>query len=104
MELDWALADKGQTYLESNTVAATTSKQYQDELERFLKFAQPRGLRLTDDIKTNEILLDYLNRLFFVVHQRNKADRLLAAFLHRYPQFGRLGNKKPRSSRERGGV
>ncbi|CAE7655449.1 unnamed protein product [Symbiodinium sp. KB8] len=98
--VDRALADEGQTYLETKAVATSTSRQYQDELNRFLKFAQPRGLSLTDATRTDELLLDYLNQLYLEGHQSYKADRLMAAFLHRYPEFGRLGSKKlPRTWR-----
>lgn len=71
-----------------------TAKAYADEVKAFLKFAQPRGLMLTDAKSVDDLMLEYLNNLYIAGHQAYKAERLLAGFVHRYPDFGRLGGSR----------
>ncbi|CAE7489577.1 unnamed protein product, partial [Symbiodinium natans] len=92
----------GVSHLEQQAVGEATSKQYQKELQSFLSFAKPRGLVMTNAKIVDGLLVDYMNRMYLDGHQsyRRRADRLMAAILHRFPQFGRLGDQKlPRAWR-----
>ncbi|CAE7279327.1 unnamed protein product [Symbiodinium natans] len=90
----------GVSHLEQQAVGEATSKQYQKELQSFLSFAKPRGLVMTNAKIVDGLLVDYMNRMYLDGHQSYRADRLMAAILHRFPQFGRLGDQKlPRAWR-----
>ena len=82
------------TYLESRAVGVATSAQYQKELTDFMNYAQPRGLDLKNAEEVDHTLTAYLNKMFAEGHQSYKGDRLLAAFLHHHPEYGRNGSLK----------
>ena len=80
--------------LEASAVSASATKQYHAELVAFEQFAQPRGLDIKDPKVVDNLIVSYLNRVYLDGHQSYKADRLIAAVLHYYPQFGRMGGDK----------
>ena len=66
----------------------------QTELQMFLDLAPPRKLDISKEKNMDKLLTDYLNRMYLDGHQSYRADRLIAAILHRFPEFGRMGNQK----------
>ena len=86
----------GLTPLEASAVVPTMARQYQDELDRFFQYAHPRGLDVSEENNLDRLLLDYMNRKYLHGHQsyRLRTDRLMAALLHRYPEFGSLGSQE----------
>eukprot|EP00439_Symbiodinium_sp_Y106_P036841 s1194_g4.t1 len=72
----------GLTLLEQNAVGDSTSKQYQKEMNSFLRLAKPRRLKKTIPTSVDDLLVDYLNRMYLDGYQSYRGDRLLAAVLH----------------------
>lgn len=89
------LADGNEmSYLESRAIGAATSTQYMKELKEFLKYAGPRGMDLKEPTSVDETIVEYLNKMFAEGHQCYRGDRLIAAFLHHHPQYGKNGSLK----------
>ena len=82
--------------LESRAVMVSISKQYSQELNQFMDFGRPRGLDTKDEDMMDGTMVEYLNQMFLQGHQSYRADRLIAAVLHYYPEYGRMGAKKLR--------
>lgn len=92
------------SFLEDQAVKAATSKQYQAELKAFLDFAVARGMPLdvkkATDTEVDNLMVEYMNQMYLEGYQSYKADRMIAAFLHEYPNYGRNGGAKiPRTWR-----
>lgn len=92
------------SFLEDQAVKAATSKQYQAELKAFLDFAVARGMPLdvkkATDTEVDNLMVEYMNQMYLEGYQSYKADRMIAAFLHECPNYGRNGGAKiPRTWR-----
>lgn len=88
------------TFLEHRAVKAESSAQYRLALEQFMDFSLPRGLEIDNAERVDRLLVDFLNKLYQEGHQAYKGDRVIAAFMHENPQYGRNGDRKiPRTWR-----
>ena len=92
--VDQMMEGQNLSLLESRAVMVSTSKQYSQELNQFMDFARPRGLDTKDEMMMDGMMVEYLNHLFLQGHQSYRADRLIAAVLHYYPEYGRMGAKR----------
>eukprot|EP00435_Cladocopium_sp_Y103_P072928 s29_g41.t2 len=98
--VDGVMENGDLSFLEDKAINASTSRQYQAELDQFLMFAKPRQLDFSRQEDVDFALVKHMNNLYFAGYQSYRADRLMAAFLHRYPQYGRNGSLSlPRSWR-----
>ena len=85
----------GTTFLETQAVTAPAQQCYATELEAFRIHAAKHGYNLDNP---DLAIAQYLNSLFWKGEQPHKGEKFLAAWLHRYPDFGRIGSRKlPRS-------
>ena len=84
------------TFLEAQAIGPVTSQQYQVELKGFTDYLQARGIQINLDNATelDGHLVDYLNQMYLEGLQSYKADRLLASFMHRRPEFGKNGSMR----------
>ena len=87
----------GTTFLETQAVTAPVQQYYATELEAFRIHAAKHGYNLDNP---DLAIAQYLNSLFWKGEQPHKGEKFRAAWLHRYPDFGRIGSRKlPRSWR-----
>jgi len=85
----------GTTFLETQAVTAPVQQYYATELEAFRIHAAKNGYNLGNP---DLAIAQYLNSLFWKGEQPHKGEKFLTAWLHRYPDFGRIGSRKlPRS-------
>ena len=100
--LDAAIAAKalGSTLLEERAVTEQVTKQYNEELRQFMRSANITDLRTVPENEMDEKLAVFFELSFFTGHQPNRGSKLIAALMHRLPDYGRNGNKKlPRAWR-----
>ncbi|CAE7411650.1 unnamed protein product [Symbiodinium sp. KB8] len=92
--LDTALAshDKGTTFLEDQAVTKGVLKTYDREVELFNKFLRLNNL--SRDTNLDGSIARYLNSLFWQGEKPYRGEKFLAGWMHRHPQFGRVGDQK----------
>lgn len=81
------------TLLEHAAIGAQCRKMYAQEIEEFKRYGDPRGLDFQDASLLDRLLVDYMNKMYLKGLQSYKADRLIAAVLHNYPDYGRNGSR-----------
>ncbi|MBM3947591.1 MAG: hypothetical protein FJ315_09395 [SAR202 cluster bacterium] len=79
--------------LESMAVTPATSRMYQEELDCFRATAEKEKWSLVTDEDIDGHLVDHMNSLYFTGHQAWRGEKLLAGFVHFFPEFGRLGKR-----------
>lgn len=82
------------TLLEHAAIGPQSRKMYEQEIEEFKFYASPRDLDFKDATLLDKLLVEYLNRLYLKGFQSYKGDRLVAAILHFFPEYGRQGDHK----------
>eukprot|EP00974_Lingulodinium_polyedra_P104317 10097799-Lingulodinium_polyedra.AAC.1 len=74
------------SFLESRAVRTSNVRvRYQQEIERFMAYANHDDLRLVADAEVDEAVSQYLNRLFLLGFPSNKGDYMMASLLHFFP-------------------
>mmetsp|Transcript_86301 Transcript_86301/g.155446 ORF Transcript_86301/g.155446 Transcript_86301/m.155446 type:complete len:480 (-) Transcript_86301:300-1739(-) len=92
--------EDGLTFLEQAAVGLKVRQQYTKDLQAFLDDAARARLPLVTDGQTDEALVKYFNKEYLAGSQACLGNRVMAAFLDRWPEFGRLGKRKtPRAWR-----
>ena len=86
--------------LEVPSAAPTTVSRHRRHLERFLQWADDDGRELREDDAVDSALVEFLNHRVFLGLQAWEGEKILAALLFIWPEFGRCGGRKiPRSWR-----
>ena len=86
--------------LERRAVGSATEKMYLKELRSFLDSTKPAVFNPDNPEQVDQCLVQHMNQQFLDGHQAFRGDRLIASFLHHYPQFSRVGVKRiPRALR-----
>ncbi|CAE8693166.1 unnamed protein product [Polarella glacialis] len=92
--------EDGLTFLEQAAIGLKVRQQYTKDLQAFLDDAARARLPLVTDGQTDEALVKYFNKEYLAGSQAHLGNRVMAAFLDRWPEFGRLGKRKtPRAWR-----
>ncbi|CAJ1441651.1 unnamed protein product [Effrenium voratum] len=91
--VDGAMERTDLTLLEKKAIGDKSHKVYQLELEEFLSFARPRELNVQDANVLDRLVVEYFNKIYLEGFQSYRADRLAAAILHFYPEYGKMGAK-----------
>ena len=81
------------SYLERESVGVDVQEQYSHFLRAFLR-ASPRAhpTRATDSA-VDQFMVEYMNGLYLEGHDANIGDKLIAAWIYQYPEFGRRGSR-----------
>jgi hypothetical protein len=91
---------EGLTFLEQAAIGEKSRQQYAKDLQAFLDNSAQAGKQLVTDGQTDEALVGYFNKEYLAGSQSHLGNRVMAAFLDRWPEFGRLGKRKtPRAWR-----
>eukprot|EP00438_Fugacium_kawagutii_P003617 Skav206458 [mRNA] locus=scaffold2468:11758:13589:- [translate_table: standard] len=98
--VDAVLGQSDLTLLEQNAVGAVAQKLYKQCVGEFTLFGKPRGLDWTNaELVVDKLAVGYMNEMYFNGMMAYNADRLIAAILHHFPDFGKYGVKKLRRMR-----
>ena len=93
-------ADHGMTLLEKMAVTRRVEERYLAEVDLFLKYADDQKAKLTTDSQIDSCLAQYFLNLFFKGEPANRGEQCLAAIMHKFPEFSRLGARRlPRAWR-----
>ena len=89
------------TFLERRAVGQKVEKYYDLEMGFMEETAKLDLVATSRDAEASDrMLVEVFNKAFLAGHQSDKGDRMIASFMHRFPQFGRKGNQKlPRTWR-----
>ena len=88
------------TFLEKKAVTDRVRKYYSNELEQFFAYATQNNLPLRAPTQVDAALSAYCNQCFFRGEESSRGEKLLAAVMHFFPEYGRLGGAKiPRAWR-----
>ena len=91
---------RGTSLLEDEAVTAQVQRYYKKEVKQLLDFVKRQNLAFKEDKEIDAGIVKFMNRCFWLGEQAHKGEKLLAAFMHERPDFGRLGSRKlPRSWR-----
>ena len=89
---------RGTTFLEDQAVTAQVQRCYGKEVNELLRSVAQQNLAFKEDRDIDAGIVKFMNRCFWLGEQAHKGEKLLAAFMHKRPDFGRLGScKLPRS-------
>lgn len=89
----WATRSE-MTLLESKAIGTAASAQYKKELDDFMAFAVPRGINVKEAKDVDQLIAEYLNKMFAEGRPNYRGNRFLAAFLRRFPEYGKNGSLK----------
>ena len=81
------------TFLEDSAVKEATLARYRKELLSWRAQADSRCERLVEDTEVDASIVNWSSEWFERGHQPSRGDVLLAALLHRLPEFGRFGGR-----------
>ncbi|CAE8724300.1 unnamed protein product [Polarella glacialis] len=92
--------EDGLSFLEQAAIGVKVRQQYSKDLQSFLDASTHARLPLVTDAQTDEALVKYFNQEYPAGSQSHLGNRVMAAFLDRFPEYGRLGSRKtPRAWR-----
>ncbi len=88
------------TFLEWSAVKNPSNQRYTQALDRWLNSPEMVGVRLVVDAEGGEALVQAMNRFYLQGHPANVGEILMAALIHRLPEFGKFGHRHiPRAHR-----
>ena len=88
------------TLLERKAIGTASEKMYQKELKAFMDYAGCRGLNLKEGETVDRLMVQYMNHCYLAGHQAYVGDRLIASWMHHYPEYSKSGVRKiPRALR-----
>ena len=91
---------RGTALLADQAVTAQVQRCYEKEVDELLRFVSQQNLAFKEDQDIDAGIVKFMNRCFWLGEQAHKGEKLLAAFMRKKPDFGRLGSRKlPRSWR-----
>jgi len=87
-------ASQGLSLLEKKAIGKDAERYYTTEYSLFQSYACKNALSLQNPSSVDVAMTKYMNHLFLQGHPSHRGDKLMAAYMHRHPEFNRSGSSR----------